>query len=214
MAGWVITRYEDVRNSMRDPRYSANPAAVFHAHGTAAPRAPRLDLTADAGPMICRRPRRSTGGVSPRLPPSLAMNRIGVKAGPSPFTRQNSCCPCVAVSLQGRPVPFVECSALSPLPRSHAAALPRASIRQRCGFIELLGGHADCVLGQLIDEQVNFAVVATVQESAPSLALVSKEQTQGLQVSLPVSSADARWTARADQNWQGVDGTGGISYCA
>ena len=28
MAGWVITRYEDVRNSMRDPRYSADRKSV------------------------------------------------------------------------------------------------------------------------------------------------------------------------------------------
>ena len=32
MAGWVITRYEDVRNSMRDPRYSANRLRPFFAH--------------------------------------------------------------------------------------------------------------------------------------------------------------------------------------
>ncbi|MGB0955158.1 MAG: cytochrome P450 [Panacagrimonas sp.] len=32
MAGWVITRYEDVRNSMRDPRYSSNRLRPFFAH--------------------------------------------------------------------------------------------------------------------------------------------------------------------------------------
>lgn len=32
MAGWVITRYEDVRKSMRDPRYSANRLRPFFAH--------------------------------------------------------------------------------------------------------------------------------------------------------------------------------------
>lgn len=32
MSGWVITRYEDVRNSMRDPRYSANRLKPFFAH--------------------------------------------------------------------------------------------------------------------------------------------------------------------------------------